>query len=287
MVGARPLESADVVIDPVLDIDWLAVHRADVVLADVRWYLGGPPGGEAYARGHIPGAVFVGLDSVLSAPAGPDTGRHPLPEPVRFAAAMEEVGIGDRDTVIAYDDEGGVIASRLVWMLRSLGSEAALLDGGIAAWTGPLQSGREARPRARFVPRPWPSDLIAPIEEVATLDGREVLIDARDRSRYAGAEPDPIDPRSGHIPGAHSLPARENTRPDGLTLSPQELRERFAAVGAIPGAGVVVYCGSGVSACHDLLMLERAGLAPGRLYVGSWSQWSRDQARPIATGLDG
>jgi thiosulfate/3-mercaptopyruvate sulfurtransferase len=282
-------------IEPIVDCEWLVENRTDVVVADVRWYLDGPPGRDAYLRGHIPGAVFVGLDEVLSAPADPVHGRHPLPSAQRFAEALGQIGIGDEDTVIGYDDQGGVIAARLVWMLRTLGRPAALLDGGLAAWPGPLETDATVRPRSRFTARPWPADGVASIEEVAVLAsgaGRResqgdahdtILIDARDRSRYAGG-PDPVDPRSGHIPGAVSLPARENLAADGRTLCAAELRRRFAAVGVTPGAPVIAYCGSGVTACFDLLAVEQVGLGPGRLYAGSWSQWSRERARPIATG---
>jgi thiosulfate/3-mercaptopyruvate sulfurtransferase len=285
-------------IDPVVDIEWLERHRDEVALADVRWYLTGPPGREAYERGHIPGAVFVSLDDALAEPADPNEGRHPLPAPERFASALAEIGIGGEDTVVAYDDDGGVIAARLVWMLRALGSSAALLDGGLSAWTGSLRGGSEARSPARFTAKPWPLEMLASIGDVAALAARArpaadagqvrggpevVLLDARDLPRYAGGEPDPVDPRAGHIPGARSLPARQNVGADGLTLSPSELRQRFRGVGVQTGTRVVSYCGSGVTACHNLLMLERAGLGPGRLYAGSWSQWSRDPDRPVET----
>jgi thiosulfate/3-mercaptopyruvate sulfurtransferase len=288
-------------IDPIIDTAWLLDHREQVALADVRWYLRGPPGEAAYKRGHIPGAVFVDLDQVLAGPPGPTEGRHPLPEPERFAAAMGELGIGDGDNVIAYDDDGGVIAARLLWMLRTLGSQAALLDGGLAGWTGPLESGRVARSRASFSARPWPADRIASIEDVAALvprlagagaggvpggldSGTEaILIDARDRARFEGG-PDPVDPRSGHIPGARNLPARELAIETGRIARETDLRSRLERVGIRPSTEVVAYCGSGVTACYDLLMLERAGLGPGRLYAGSWSQWSRDPRRALETG---
>jgi thiosulfate/3-mercaptopyruvate sulfurtransferase len=285
-------------IDPVVSIEWLERRRDEVVLADVRWYLTGPPGREVYERGHIPGAVFVSLDGALAEPADPHEGRHPLPAPERFASALAKIGIGSEDTVVAYDDDGGVIAARLVWMLRALRSSAALLDGGLSAWAGPLRGGSEPRSPAVFTAKPWPADLLASVDDAAALAVHArsaadpgqlrrgtgaVLLDARDRSRYAGGEPDPVDPRSGHIPGARSLPARQNVGADGLTLSPSELRQRFARVGVEAGTRVVSYCGSGVTACHNLLMLERAGLGPGRLYAGSWSQWSRDPDRPVET----
>jgi thiosulfate/3-mercaptopyruvate sulfurtransferase len=288
------------VIAPVIDQAWLATHLPEVVLADVRWYLGGPPGREAYDRGHLPGAVYVDLDEVLAAPPDPREGRHPLPDPERFAAAIGAVGIGDHDTVIAYDDVGGVIAARLVWMLRALGREAALLDGGLRAWSGPLQIASVVRSPASFSPRPWPADRIASIEDVALIAARgngtgggagpggrdPILLDARARVRYAGG-PDPVDPRSGHIPGARSLPAPELTTAAGRIPDATELRSRFEQVGIGASTAVVAYCGSGVAACYHLLALERAGLGPGRLYPGSWSQWSRDPARAIETDAGG
>jgi thiosulfate/3-mercaptopyruvate sulfurtransferase len=271
------------VIAPVIDQAWLATHLPEVVLADVRWYLGGPPGREAYDRGHLPGAVYVDLDEVLAAPPDPREGRHPLPDPERFAAAIGAVGIGDHDTVIAYDDVGGVVASRLVWLLRVTGHDAALLDGGIQAL--PAADLRQDHPRPRlpaaFTPVPWPAESFAEIDEVAVTG--DVLIDARDPERFAGG-PDPVDPRSGHIPGALSVPTRGHIDQQLRIADAERLRETFAAVGITAGTPVISYCGSGVTACHNLLALERAGLGPSRLYAGSWSEWSRDAQRPIATG---
>jgi thiosulfate/3-mercaptopyruvate sulfurtransferase len=271
------------VIAPFVDAEWLREHRDQVVLADVRWYLDGRSGRDAYEASHIPGAVFVDLDAVLSAPHEDDSqGRHPLPSPERFAEGLAELGIGDHDTVIAYDDAGGVIAARLVWLLRATGHEAALLDGGRAAWpTTDLHPGYpRPRPPASFAARPWPADRLAEIDEVAVTS--DVLIDARDRARFGGG-PDPVDPRSGHIPRARSVPTREHLDADHRIQSPEQLRATFAEAGIEAGTPVVSYCGSGVTACHNLLALEHAGLGPGRLYPGSWSEWSRDPAREIAT----
>ena len=271
------------VIAPFVDADWLKQHRDEVVLADARWYIDGRSGRAAYEAGHIPGAVFVDLDTVLSEPHADGTnGRHPLPTPERFADGLSQLGIGDHDTVIAYDDAGGVIAARLVWMLRAIGHDAALLDGGLAAW--PAEDLHPAYPRPRppatFTPIPWPQQALADIDEVAATD--ELLIDARDRGRFGGG-PDPVDPRSGHIPGARSVPTREHLDAYGGIHSAEQLRATFAAAGIEPGTPVISYCGSGVTACHNLLALERAGLGPARLYPGSWSEWSRDPARPIET----
>jgi thiosulfate/3-mercaptopyruvate sulfurtransferase len=275
-------------IEPFVSARWVADHLEDVVLADVRWYLDGRSGRAAYDEGHIPGAVFVDLDEVLAAPASAAEGRHPLPAPETFAAGVGALGIGDPDTVVAYDDAGGTVAARLAWMLRATGHAAAVLDGGLDAWDGPLELTAAVRAPAWFEPRPWPPALIATIDEVAEASdgptrGSEVLIDGRDRLRFAGG-PDPIDPRSGHIPGAASLPATETLGDEGRLLDGQELRRRFRAVGVEPGTAVISYCGSGVSSCHSLLALEHAGLGSGRLFPGSWSQWSRDGDRPVATG---
>jgi thiosulfate/3-mercaptopyruvate sulfurtransferase len=225
--------------------------------------------------------VFVDLERWLSGPASSQSGRHPLPDPHVFAEGMARLGIGDDTAVIAYDDAGGVIAARLVWMLRTLGHPAALLDGGVAAWDGALTTSEPTVAPAPFTPRPWPPERLATADDAA--DPANVVIDARQRERYLGA-PDPIDPRSGHIPGARSLPAREHLT-DDLRLRPTpELRERLNEVGITHSAPVVSYCGSGVTACHNLLVIEHAGLGTGRLYPGSWSQWSADPARPAATG---
>jgi thiosulfate/3-mercaptopyruvate sulfurtransferase len=268
-------------IEPFVDAVWFDAHRAEVVAADVRWYIDGRSGRAAYETGHIPGAVFVELGEVLAAPASELAGRHPLPEPGVFAAGLGALGIGDGDTVIAYDDAGGVIAARLVWMLRSLRHPAALLDGGLNAWSGSLETSSTMRPRSRFTPRPWPAARLVSIDDVAR--GSDILIDGRDLARYRGGT-DPVDPRSGHIPGAVSLPARWNVGEDGRLLQIAELQERFKAAGIRAGTPVISYCGSGVTACHNLIALEHAGLGPGRLYPGSWSQWSRDPKRPVETG---
>jgi thiosulfate/3-mercaptopyruvate sulfurtransferase len=269
------------VIPPVVDLAWVQQHRDALVLADVRWYLDGRSGRAAYDAGHLPGAVFVDLDADLAAHGEPGSGRHPLPEPDHFAARMAALGIADGDTVVAYDDGGGVNAARLVWMLRVTGHEAALLDGGIASYEGPLEREAPRRERATFTPRPWPADRLADIDDAT--DPRNVVVDARDAVRFRG-EIEPVDPRAGHIPGAVNLPCRTNLDADGRFLPPDELRRRFQDVGVADGPTVVSYCGSGVTACHNLLALEHAGFAPGRLYPGSWSQYSAHPDLPIATG---
>jgi thiosulfate/3-mercaptopyruvate sulfurtransferase len=269
------------VIPPVVDPAWLQQHRDAVVLADVRWYLDGGSGREAYEAGHLPGAVFVDLDADLAAHGEPGSGRHPLPEPEHFAARMAALGIADGDTVVAYDDGGGVNAARLVWMLRVTGHEAALLDGGLLSYDGPLEQAASRRERATFTPRPWPADRLAGIDDA--VDPANVVVDARDAARYRG-DVEPVDPRAGHIPGAVNLACRTNVDDRGRFLPPDELRRRFEAVGVTDGTSVVSYCGSGVTACHNLLALEHAGLGAGRLYPGSWSQYCADPGRPVATG---
>jgi thiosulfate/3-mercaptopyruvate sulfurtransferase len=269
------------VIPPVVDTTWLRTHGDPVVLADVRWYLDGRSGRQAYDAGHLPGAVFVDLDRWLAAPGSAAAGRHPLPDPEAFAEGMAQLGIGDTDTVVAYDDDGGVTAARLVWMLRATGHDAALLDGGLATYDGPLDQATTSRARAGFTARPWPHERLADIDEAA--DPAHAVLDARDAVRFRG-EQEPVDPRPGHIPGARNVPARGNLDDRGRFLPVDELRRRFAAAGVTDGSAVVSYCGSGVTACHTLLALEHAGFGPGRLYPGSWSQYSSDPTRPAATG---
>jgi thiosulfate/3-mercaptopyruvate sulfurtransferase len=269
------------VLAPIVDSDWLRDHRQDVVLADVRFYLDGRSPRAAYDAGHLPGAVFVDLERWLAAPATPADGRHPLPAPERFAAGMAACGIRDETTVVAYDDAGGVIAARLVWMLRALGHDAALLDGGVDAWTGPLETVEQPVTPAAFTAKPWPPERLATADDAARAGS--VVVDARQHERFLG-QPDGIDPRAGHIPGATSLPCREHLTPDGRLQPLPDLRARLTSAGIDGTTPVISYCGSGVTACHNLLVIEHAGLGLGRLYPGSWSQWSHDASRPVATG---
>src|SRR4051794_13930859 len=241
---------------PFVDLEWVLAQRPGVVLADVRWYVDGRSGRRAYEAGHLPGAVFVDLDRWLSGPASPRAGRHPLPEPEVFAEGMTRVGIGDDDRVVAYDDAGGVIAARLVWMLRATGHEAALLDGGLAAYEGELEREPVNRAPAVFTARPWPADRLAGMDDA--VDPANVVLDARDRDRYRG-DVEPLDPRAGHIPGARNVAARENVDEDGRLLPDDTLRRVFAGAGVGDGAAVVASCGSGITACHDLLAMEHAG----------------------------
>jgi len=268
-------------VPPVVDMAW-AQGRSGLVLADVRWYLDGRSGRAAFEAGHLPGAVFVELERWLAGDPHAGRGRHPLPEPETFAAGMMAIGISDDDTVVGYDDQGGVVAARLIWMLRATGHNAALLDGGLTGYQGPLEEGLQARSPGRFSARPWPEERLASIEDA--VDRANAVIDARSPDRYHGAI-EPIDPRAGHIPGAVNLPCRENVDQTGRFLPVGVLRERFmaAGVGTPPGRPVISYCGSGVTACHNLLALEHCGLGPGRLYPGSWSEYSAGPDRPIET----
>jgi thiosulfate/3-mercaptopyruvate sulfurtransferase len=257
-----------------------------VVVADVRWYPD-RTGREAFKAGHIPGAVFIDVDGDLAGSPGGEAGRHPLPPPESFAQAMERVGIGDDTVVVAYDDAGGSNAARLWWMLSVTGHQAAVLDGGIASWTGHLESGPGLEgARARFTPRPWPAELIADASEVnlRRRDPSSVVLDARSAERYRG-EVEPIDPVAGHIPGARSAPWLGNVDVDTWRfLRAEEIRERFESLGVDGRRTVVVHCGSGVTSCHLLLALELAGLSPAKLYVGSWSGWIAGMSRPMAKG---
>lgn len=261
-------------IAPFVDAGWLAGHP-EAVLVDARSYLDGRSGHEAYLAGHLPGAVFLDLQRAAGLPSAA-AGRHPLPGPEDFAAALAETGIGDDDLVVAYDDDSGVIAARLVWMLRVTGHSAALLDGGITGWTGELRSGEQTRPAARFTPVPWPGDRVAGIDELSGVR----LLDARPPARFRG-EGETLDVRAGHIPGAHNVPARDSSDDRGLLLPAEVLRDRLTAAGVAPGW--VSSCGSGVTACHTLLVAEHVGLPTGRLFPGSWSQWAATD-RPLETG---
>jgi thiosulfate/3-mercaptopyruvate sulfurtransferase len=269
---------------PVVPLSWLPEHGADAVLVDVRWYLDGRSGHAAYLDGHLPGARFLDLDRWLSGDPAAGRGRHPLPDAGVFAEGLRRLGVHDDDVVVAYDDAGGVVAARLVWMLRVTGHEAALLDGGVGAWTGPLATGEEDPPApGGFGARAWPAAALAGIDDVVSpVD--DVVLDARPAERYRG-DPDLLDPRPGHVPGARSLPCRANLGPDGTFLPVDELRRRFASVGVDATTPVISYCGSGVTACHNLLALELAGYPAGRLYPGSWSEYSRT-ALPVETGTD-
>lgn len=254
------------------------------VLLDVRYRLGGPHGRPDYEAGHIPGAVFVDLDAELAAPPG-DGGRHPLPDVAAFGAAMRRAGVSAGTPVVAYDGDKGWGAARAWWLLRWAGhARVRVLDGGLAAWDGPLETAVPAPVEGDFTPRPGALPLLdADAAAAVARDG--LLLDARAGERYRG-EVEPIDPVAGHIPGAVSAPTGENLDAEGRFLAAGDLAARFSALGAGPDDRTVgVYCGSGVSAAQQAVALELAGYVPA-LYAGSWSEWSGDPARPVATGPD-
>lgn len=253
----------------------------EVTVLDVRWRLGGPPGAEAYAAGHIPGAVFCDLDRDLAAPPGRG-GRHPLPTAEAFQAAMRRLGVRGSRPVVVYDDADATAAARAWWTLRYFGHrDVRVLDGGLRAW---IEAGL---PVTTEVPKVEPGDFTAVPGGMPLLDAdgaakTKVLLDARAPERYRG-ETEPIDPVAGHIPGARCAPTTGNVDATGRFLPPEELRRRFAELGAVPGADVGAYCGSGVTAAHEVLALHLAGVEAA-LYVGSWSDWITDPSRPVATG---
>jgi thiosulfate/3-mercaptopyruvate sulfurtransferase len=255
---------------------------------DVRWQLGGPPGGEEYLAGHIPGAAFVDLETELAGPPGAG-GRHPLPAPDVFERAMRSAGVSGERPVVVYDAESSVSAARAWWLLRYFGHpRAGVLDGGFAAWVaGGYSAEREVRAvvAGDFVARPGGMPVLDAAGAAAVSGGDGVLVDARAPERYRG-EQEPIDPVAGHIPGAVNVPAALNVDASGRFLNPPELRERFERAGVREGVRVGAYCGSGVTAAHAVLALELAGYPAPALYVGSWSEWIVDPARPVARGTD-
>ncbi|MET3903702.1 sulfurtransferase [Paenarthrobacter sp. 4246] len=257
------------------------------VLLDVRWVLGRTDGHSEYLAGHLPGAVFVDLPTELADHAQPGHGRHPLPSTQRFQGAARQWGINDGDTVVAYDNSGGMAAARVWWMLRNAGLESVyLLDGGLAAWRAgghPVETG-EVRPVVGSVS--LGEGGLPAIDEAQAAQWHQggVLLDARAGERYRG-ETEPIDPRAGHIPGAVSAPTTENLAADGTFLPAQELRRRFEALGVDGSSPVAVYCGSGVTASHEIVALHIAGY-DAALYPGSFSQWSNNPDNPVAVGSE-
>ncbi|MEU1735827.1 sulfurtransferase [Streptosporangium sp. NPDC020145] len=253
-------------------------------ILDVRWKLGGPPGVDSYREGHIPGAVFCDLNADLAAPAG-EGGRHPLPSAEHFQEAMRRLGVSGSRTVVVYDEADSTAAARAWWTLRHFGHpDVRVLDGGLRAWTAeglPLAEGDQETAQGDFTARPGGMPVLD-ADQAAELAKDGVLLDARAAERYRG-EVEPIDPVAGHIPGAVSAPTGENVDPSGRFHLPDFLRERFNTLGAVPGVRVGAYCGSGVTAAHEVLALDVAGI-PAALYVGSWSNWVADPARPVATG---
>jgi len=275
---------------PLVSPAWLAGHMGGIglVIADVRWVRDGSSR-SAFEAGHIAGAVFLDADDDLSA-IGDGPGRHPLPSPEAFARAMAAVGIGDGTAVVAYDDARGSYAARLWWMLDATGHPAAVLDGGLDAWEGPIETGPAiwAGETPAFTRRPWPAGRLVDADGVSdALEAGTVVLDARAAERYRG-DVEPIDPVAGHIPGARSAPWSDNLDPaTGRFLPADRLRARYERLGVQTGDDSIAYCGSGLTATVDLLALRIAGFGrEGRLYGGSWSGWIEDPGRPVATGAD-
>jgi thiosulfate/3-mercaptopyruvate sulfurtransferase len=278
--------------DKIVDVETLVAHLDDPDwrVIDCRFDLKNTDyGRQAHAKGHIPGALYLHLDDDLSGPTTGSNGRHPLPTVEEFAAKMSACGVGPQTQVVAYDNEGGIFASRLWWMLRWLGHDkVALLDGGLPGWRRakqPLETEARVVAPARFVPQP--RDLQVDVAHVlAYLRAPDMLlVDARGEDRYAG-ENETLDPVAGHIPGAVNRFYFDNLDDAGCYFKPaEELRAEFADLldGRAPQS-VVQQCGSGVTACHNLLAMEIAGLSGSKLYVGSWSEWCSDASRPFVTG---
>jgi thiosulfate/3-mercaptopyruvate sulfurtransferase len=266
------------------------LERADVMSFDCRFDLGDPAWGEnEFVAAHLPGAQYAHLDRNLSGPMRADSGRHPLPDPQRFAAWLATKGVDEHCQLIAYDQGNGAYAARFWWLARWVGLRAvAVLDGGIAAWRAaglPLESAVRERTPRRFTPTVDDPAWITS-EAVAALHGRpgHLLVDARGAERFAGRN-ETLDPVAGHVPGARNLPFLGNLGADGKFLDSETLRRRWGTMlGSLPPSALVAMCGSGVTACHNLLALEHAGFSGARLYAGSWSEWIRDPLRPIATG---
>jgi thiosulfate/3-mercaptopyruvate sulfurtransferase len=262
----------------------LAAASPRPVLLDVRWALGGSPGRPEYERGHIPGAVFTDLDTELAGPPGAG-GRHPLPDAATFQAAMRAAGVFGDQPVVVYDAGNSMAAARAWWVLRYFGhSDARVLDGGLAAWVG------EGHPTSSETPVPSPGDFEAAAGGMPAVDAagaaelaaHGLLLDARAPERFLG-EQEPIDPVAGHIPSAVNVPSAANVDEAGRFLGADKLRERFAAAGVSDDVAAGAYCGSGVTAAHEVLALELAGF-PAALYPGSWSEWITDPGRPVARG---
>ena len=269
-----------------IDAEELRAANPRPPLLDVRWALGDDRGHERYLEGHLPGAVFVDLDAELADPPSPAAGRHPMPPVQRLQQSARRWGLRDGDPVVVYDASGGTAAARAWWLLRWTGHrDVRVLDGGLAAWTGELSKEIPSPAEGDFVPAPGALPLLD-ADGAAALARSGLLLDARAAERYRG-EVEPIDRVGGHIPGAVSSPTVENVGADGRFLPAERLASRFVELGATEDTGEVgVYCGSGVSGAHQVLALEIAGFSDAALYAGSWSHWTRDESRPVATGPD-
>jgi thiosulfate/3-mercaptopyruvate sulfurtransferase len=269
---------------PLISADDLADLLGDVTILDVRYRMGAPGGPDEYAAGHIPGAAYVDLDSALADTPGP-RGRHPLPDTDVFQAAMRAAGVSNGRPVVAYDDWGGRAAARCWWLLRFHGhSDVRVLDGGWPAWTrggGAVETGAAETAPGDFTADPGHLPVLV-ADEVLDFAAGHTLVDARAPERYRG-EFEPIDPVAGHVPGAVNVPTDANLRDDGTFRAADELRALYDAVRRQRDDQVAAYCGSGVTAAHDVLALAVAGI-DAALYAGSWSEWVADPTRPVETG---
>lgn len=288
---ASPADVPDPLRDPLVTPEALAARldAGDVTVLDVRWALSTRPDGDGrteYEAGHVPGAVFVDLDADLADPVGDGSrGRHPLPDVARFGAAMRSSGVRRGVPVVVYDAADGTSAARAWWLLTYHGHrDVRLLDGGYAAWVAaglPVSDEEPMPSEGDFVPEPGHLPVVD-ADGAARVASEGVLLDARTEERFRG-EAEPIDPVAGRVPGAVSAPTFANVADDGRWRPAEVLADRFAALGAVPGHEVAVYCGSGVTAAHEVFALWRAGVTAA-LYPGSWSAWISDPARPVATG---
>lgn len=276
----------------IVSTEQLAVHVGDPLWAivDCRYDLNNEAWGEEqYKAGHIPGAAYASLGADLAGPKDGRNGRHPLPGHDAMTATFGKLGIAPGVQVVAYDQDAGMYASRLWWMLKYMGHDAvAVLDGGFAKWmreSRPTRDGAETRSPATFVGKPRPAMRLTANQVWAKLgDPSMTLVDARGPSRFEGKE-EPLDRIAGHIPGALNHFFQGNLGPDRTLLPPEALREKFGELlGETPPEQVALYCGSGVSACHNILAMEHAGLTGMKLFPGSWSEWSADPDKPVETG---
>jgi len=266
------------------------LRREDLSLFDCRFDLGNVSWGETeYARAHLPGALYLHLDRDLSSPISAQSGRHPLPDPGSFAARLAELGVTPESQIVAYDQGNGAYGARLWWLARWIGlRNVAVLDGGIAAWRAaglPLETAVRTPKPSAFTPTVTPNAWVTSdaVDELRQRPGN-LLIDARGAERFAGRN-ETLDPVAGHVPGARNRPFLDNLGADGRFLPADVLRQQFTTLlGSTNASSVVAMCGSGVTACHNLLALEHAGFSGARLYAGSWSEWIRDPRRPVATG---
>ena len=267
---------------PLISAAELQQLLVSVTVLDVRYRMGGPSGPEEYAAGHVPGAACVDMDTDLASPPGHGRGRHPLPSPGRFEEAMARVGVRNERPVVVYDDWSGHAAARCWWLLRDFGhTDVRVLDGGWSAWVaagGEVSTAPVSPSLGDFSGGPGH----LPVVSADTVLATTVVVDARAPERYRG-ETEPIDPVAGHIPGAVNVPTARNLDNHGHLRDAHELAALYAEVGAVPGTDVAAYCGSGVTACLDVLAMEIAGIHAA-LYPGSWSEWVSDPDRPVQTG---